>query len=287
MAPDLDTLRPMPVAAGHGDGAGRPALARRHATVVAVAAPDPARASSTGSPSAGWPRYAGTELEFIVFNDTYEEAWQRGLPRPRRRPTTTTSTTRCSAPRGSSRCCAGSATRWPAPGMTVESAKGECNLGQHEIDFRYAEALTHLPTTTSIYKTGAKEIAAQEGMSLTFMAKFNEREGNSCHIHLLAARRRRRRRSSPTTADDGGCRRRAASSPGSSPRMRELTLLLRAEHQLLQALRRRLLRADRGRLGRATTAPARCGSSATAPALRVENRVPGRRRQPVPRASPR
>ena len=37
-----------------------------------------------------------------------------------------------------------------------------------------------------IYKTGAKEIAAQEGMSITFMAKFDEREGNSCHIHLLA-----------------------------------------------------------------------------------------------------
>jgi glutamine synthetase len=36
----------------------------------------------------------------------------------------------------------------------------------------------------SIYKTGAKEIAAQEGMSITFMAKPNAREGNSCHIHL-------------------------------------------------------------------------------------------------------
>ena len=35
-----------------------------------------------------------------------------------------------------------------------------------------------------IYKNGAKEIAAQEGVSLTFMAKVNEREGNSCHIHV-------------------------------------------------------------------------------------------------------
>lgn len=31
---------------------------------------------------------------------------------------------------------------------------------------------------------GAKEIASEQGVSLTFMAKFNEREGNSCHIHL-------------------------------------------------------------------------------------------------------
>ena len=36
----------------------------------------------------------------------------------------------------------------------------------------------------SIYKNGAKEIADQHGKALTFMAKYNEREGNSCHIHL-------------------------------------------------------------------------------------------------------
>ena len=70
--------------------------------------------------------------------------------------------------------------------MYVESAKGECNLGQHEIAFRYAEALTTCDNHV-LYKTGAKEIAAQEGMSLTFMAKYDEREGNSCHIHLSAA----------------------------------------------------------------------------------------------------
>ena len=68
-------------------------------------------------------------------------------------------------------------------GMYVESAKGECNLGQHEIAFRYADALTTCDNH-SIYKTGAKEIAAQDGMSITFMAKPNTREGNSCHIHL-------------------------------------------------------------------------------------------------------
>jgi glutamine synthetase len=68
-------------------------------------------------------------------------------------------------------------------GMYVESAKGECNPGQHEIAFRYAEAMTTCDNH-SIYKTGAKEIAAQDGRSLTFMAKYNEREGNSCHIHI-------------------------------------------------------------------------------------------------------
>lgn len=70
-----------------------------------------------------------------------------------------------------------------AAGLTVESAKGECNLGQHEIAFRYDEALVTCDQH-AVYKTGAKEIAAQEGVSLTFMAKYDEREGNSCHIHL-------------------------------------------------------------------------------------------------------
>ncbi|MHB1068077.1 MAG: glutamine synthetase family protein, partial [Candidatus Nanopelagicales bacterium] len=68
-------------------------------------------------------------------------------------------------------------------GMVVESAKGECNLGQHEIAFKYQDALRTCDNHV-IYKNGAKEISAQEGVSLTFMAKYNEREGNSCHIHL-------------------------------------------------------------------------------------------------------
>jgi glutamine synthetase len=67
--------------------------------------------------------------------------------------------------------------------MICESAKGECNLGQHEIAFLYDDALVTCDNH-SIYKAGAKEIAAQEGMALTFMAKFNEREGNSCHVHF-------------------------------------------------------------------------------------------------------
>jgi glutamine synthetase len=71
-------------------------------------------------------------------------------------------------------------------GLTVESAKGECNPGQHEIAFRYDDALVTCDQH-AIYKTGTKEIAAQEGVSITFMAKYNEREGNSCHIHLSLA----------------------------------------------------------------------------------------------------
>ena len=68
-------------------------------------------------------------------------------------------------------------------GIQVENSKGECNLGQHEINFRYGPAVSTCDKHV-IYKEAAKEIAAQENVALTFMAKFNEREGNSCHTHL-------------------------------------------------------------------------------------------------------
>jgi glutamine synthetase len=70
-----------------------------------------------------------------------------------------------------------------AAGLDVEGAKGECNFGQHEVGFLYADAMV-TADNHSVYKTMAKEIAAQHGQSLTFMAKYDQREGNSCHIHL-------------------------------------------------------------------------------------------------------
>ena len=70
-----------------------------------------------------------------------------------------------------------------AAGLVVEDSKGECNDGQHEINFHYGPALQTADEHV-IYKTAAKEIAALEGMAITFMAKFNEREGSSCHIHM-------------------------------------------------------------------------------------------------------
>ena len=70
-----------------------------------------------------------------------------------------------------------------AAGLNVEGAKGECNFGQHEIGFLYDDVLV-TADNHAVYKTVAKEIASLHGKSLTFMAKFNEREGNSCHIHL-------------------------------------------------------------------------------------------------------
>ncbi|MFE6837533.1 glutamine synthetase family protein [Streptomyces sp. NPDC057705] len=133
----------------------------------------------------GYTAMVGTELEFMVFQDTYEQAWNadyRGLT-PANQYNIDYSVL------GTGRIeplLRRIRNEMQAAGLIVESAKGECNLGQHEIAFRYDEALTTCDQH-SVYKTGAKEIAAQEGVSLTFMAKFDEREGNSCHIHLSLA----------------------------------------------------------------------------------------------------
>lgn len=130
----------------------------------------------------GYDAFAGTELEFILFEDSYEAAWDR----------------RYQGMTGANRynvdySILGGSKVEPVlreirnemylAGMTVESAKGECNFGQHEIGFLFDDVLRTCDNH-AVYKTGAKEIAARHGQALTFMAKYDEREGNSCHIHL-------------------------------------------------------------------------------------------------------
>ncbi|TDC40480.1 glutamine synthetase family protein [Micromonospora sp. KC213] len=130
----------------------------------------------------GLTAYAGTELEFVLYRDSYEDAWRRGY----RDLTPANQYNVDYSLLGTARVeplLRRIRTEMAGAGLTPESAKGECNLGQHEIAFRYDTALTCADHHV-IYKNGAKEIAAQEGMSITFMAKPNEREGNSCHIHF-------------------------------------------------------------------------------------------------------
>jgi glutamine synthetase len=183
MRPDLDTLRAVPWQDGTvlcladvewSDGS--PVVASPRQIL---------RAQLERLAQRGWSANAGTELEFIVFRDTYEDAWKKGY--------------RDLDPANLYNVdysLLGTARVEPlirrirnamfGAGMRVEDSKGECNLGQHEINFRYTDALT-TADAHAIYKNGAKEIAAQEGMAITFMAKWDEREGNSCHIHFSLA----------------------------------------------------------------------------------------------------
>jgi glutamine synthetase len=126
--------------------------------------------------------FAGTELEFIVFDDTYERAWASAY----RNLTPSNQYNVDYSLLGTSRVeplLREIRNGMQGAGMTVESAKGECNLGQHEIAFRFDEVLK-TADNHSVYKNGAKEIASLAGKALTFMAKFDAREGNSCHIHM-------------------------------------------------------------------------------------------------------
>ncbi|GIJ07205.1 glutamine synthetase family protein [Micromonospora andamanensis] len=181
MKPDFDTLRRVPWQPGTAllladlewlDGAG-PVIASPRQIL---------RRQLDRLAAYGLTAYAGTELEFVLFRDSYEQAWRRGY----RELTPANQYNVDYSLLGTARVeplLRRIRTEMAGAGLVPESAKGECNLGQHEIAFRYDEAVACADHHV-IYKNGAKEIAAQEGMSITFMAKPNEREGNSCHIHF-------------------------------------------------------------------------------------------------------
>ncbi|MFF0688758.1 glutamine synthetase family protein [Streptomyces albogriseolus] len=183
MYPDLDTLRRVPW--NEGTAMVVADLAWADGSPVAAAPRQILRRQLDRLAALGHTAQAGTELEFIVFKDTYEQAWDsgyRGLT-PANRYNVDYSVLGTGRVEPLLRRIRN---EMAGAGLTVESAKGECNPGQHEIVFRYDEALVTCDQH-AIYKTGAKEIAAQEGVSITFMAKYDEREGNSCHIHLSLA----------------------------------------------------------------------------------------------------
>lgn len=214
---------------------------------------------------------AGTELEFLVFRNSYEEAWRRAY-----RDLTPANLYNVDySVLGTARIeplLRRIRNEMAGAGLSPESAKGECNPGQHEIAFRYAEALT-TADHHSVYKTGAKEIAAQEGMSLTFMAKPNNREGNSCHVHFSL----RTPAGQPAMAGDGA----AGLSPlgghvlaGLLASMRELTVLYAPNINSYKRFQPGTFAPTAVRWGvdNRTCALRLVGHGSS---LRVENRVPG------------
>ncbi|MEV4186040.1 glutamine synthetase family protein [Streptosporangium canum] len=180
MRPDLSTLRRVPWQ--EGTALVMADLGWEDGSDVAASPRQILRRQLARLDERGWGAFVGTELEFVVHNDTYEEAWRRAY-----RDLTPANLYNVDySLLGTSRIeplLRRIRLGMEGAGMYVESVKGECNLGQHEIAFRFAGALTSCDNH-AVYKNGAKEIASQEGMSITFMAKPNPREGNSCHIHI-------------------------------------------------------------------------------------------------------
>jgi glutamine synthetase len=180
MRPDLDTLRRIPW--HEGTALCMADLEWEDGSEVVASPRQILRRQIARLAERGWEATAGTELEFMVFNDTYEEAWKKGYRDldPANLYNVDYSMLGTARVEPLIRRIRNS---MMGADMKVENSKGECNFGQHEINFHYAPVLQTSDDHT-IYKTGAKEIAAQEGMSITYIAKFNELEGNSCHIHL-------------------------------------------------------------------------------------------------------
>lgn len=130
----------------------------------------------------GYKAVAGTELEFMIYNTSYEDAQNGHYLNLTPANLYNVDYSILGSMRVEPLLRDIRNTMYEA-GMIVESAKGECNFGQHEIAFRYDDVITTADNHT-FYKLSAKQMAAQRGQSITFMAKPNQRDGSSCHIHM-------------------------------------------------------------------------------------------------------
>jgi len=125
---------------------------------------------------------AATELEFFLFRETFEAAFDSGY-----RSLTPISgynedyhIFQTTKEEGVMRALRNGLNGADVP---VENSKGEAEAGQEEINVRYADALT-MADRHSIVKTATKEIAWANGHAVTFMAKWSDRRaGSSSHIH--------------------------------------------------------------------------------------------------------
>jgi glutamine synthetase len=124
----------------------------------------------------------GSEIEFHLFVDSYEEAHAKRYRdlrphSPFLQDYQILQTTRDEYVIGRIR------RSLQAAGVPVEFSKGEAGRGQHEINLDYATAI-EMADRNTVYKTAAKEIAGLEGRAVSFMAKWDFAEtGSSCHIH--------------------------------------------------------------------------------------------------------
>jgi len=130
----------------------------------------------------GWIAYMASELEFYLFEETYESA------RAKRWSDLATATPyigdyMIGLINKEEEVMRAIRNHMEAAGIPVENSKGEAGPRQEEINVRYAEAL-EMADRHVIVKNGCKEIAAGLGKSITFMSKYHySLAGNSSHVH--------------------------------------------------------------------------------------------------------
>jgi glutamine synthetase len=130
----------------------------------------------------GYTVKCASELEFYLFNDSFEAAWHKDYK----------SLDPTSTYRGDYHILQSAKTEplfqkmrrhLDEIGIEIEFSKTEWGLGQQEINLRYADAL-EMADRHALYKNAVKEMAAQAGLSATFMAKpWANDIGSSCHLH--------------------------------------------------------------------------------------------------------
>ena len=132
----------------------------------------------------GYATRMATELEFFLFDTSYEKARRRGyhglmdkLSSAYNEDYHILQTTKEEAIMRRIRNGLAGA------GIPVEGSKGEASAGQEEINIMYADALA-TADSHSIAKNACKEIAWSQGKAVTFMAKWHaDSAGSSSHIH--------------------------------------------------------------------------------------------------------
>ena len=127
--------------------------------------------------------YTASELEFFLFNNTFHDAAAAEY-----RNLTPSSDYRIDyhtmQPARDEALFRQVRNQMSAAGVPVESSKGEWGRGQHELNFTYDQPLP-MADLHAVFKQGIKEIAAQHGKSITFMAKpWASEVGSSCHVHI-------------------------------------------------------------------------------------------------------
>lgn len=131
----------------------------------------------------GYDCYAASELEYFLFEDSYRQADEKHFQQLKAvgwylEDYHIMQASRTEPFNGAAR------RHLRNSGVPVENSKGEWGLGQHELNVKYAEAL-EMADRHVIFKQCLKELADQQGLSVTFMAKYHEGQaGSSCHIHM-------------------------------------------------------------------------------------------------------